>query len=465
MKNFLNSKLRVSLTLILLDGVTFVGIFYLFTFIRHGGNFPFGNNLHLLSVPFAFTFLSYYVINSYSLKTDLISLNYTLEHLLASLVAAFLTILTIYSFTLVPAQQFSRAVMPLSFLAFSYLSLSYRRLIYKKASNHFGQRYFLILGAGNLAKSLFLDCKNSNIKHDFRVIDLKCESIGKPLCGSEEDGPIIENDLIKLLGLFGNKIDAIILAEDRRGLQKGVLEKLIYCHLQDTPVYSIEEFYENYFHKIPYEVIQPHILLRGGFQLARDPDFERFKRLTDIIVSLIVLTICVPFLIITPIFIRLDSKGPVIFKQERVGKNNRSITVLKFRTMEYGDSKKIADMYTQKDDPRITRVGKWLRLSRIDELPQLINVLKGEMSLIGPRAEWINLTQIYEKKIAYYDIRHLVKPGITGWAQVNYPYGQSVQDTIAKFEYDLYYVRNYSLKMDATIILKTIYTVLFRKGQ
>jgi len=123
------------------------------------------------------------------------------------------------------------------------------------------------------------------------------------------------------------------------------------------------------------------------------------------------------------------------------------------------------DIYTRENDPRITRMGRWLRKLRLDELPQLWNVFRGEMSLIGPRAEWIKCAERYEKAIPFYHFRHLVKPGITGWAQVNYPYGESDEDAIEKLKYDLYYIRHYSLKLDAMIILKTVHTMLFGRGR
>src|SRR5260370_5816581 len=123
------------------------------------------------------------------------------------------------------------------------------------------------------------------------------------------------------------------------------------------------------------------------------------------------------------------------------------------------------DIYTRRDDPRVTRVGRWLRKLRIDELPQLWNVFRGDISLIGPRAEWIKCVERYEKRIPFYHFRHLVKPGITGWAQVNYPYGESEEDAVAKLQYDLYYIRHYSLKLEAMIVLKTIHTMLFGKGR
>lgn len=461
MTKFIQSKWRVGLSLFFLDAITLIALFNFFTVIRRGGDLQYEDPVLLLILPLAFTFIALYIVNGYSLKTNFISLNYAVEHILSCVAAAGLTVISIYSFTLVPANQFSRAVLPLSFLTFPFLSLFYRRLFFQKAANLFGHRYFLILGSGDLARKFYQDCKKSKIKHGFRVVDINSANVGKPMNG--ENSPIIQSDLIKELKLFGHRIDGIIIAEDRRGVKEDVLEKLIFSHFQGTPVYSIEEFYDNYFHKIPFDIVRPHILLRGGFHLARSKDFENFKRLTDITISFIALVLASPLLLIIAILVRLDSKGPVIFKQERVGKNNISFMVNKFRTMQYEPEHK-GDLYTQSNDQRITRMGKWLRQYRLDELPQIINVLKGDMSFIGPRAEWIKLTKTYEEKIQCYDIRHLVKPGITGWAQVNYPYGANIQDTITKFEYDLYYIRHYSLKLDAAIILKTIYTVLFGKG-
>ena len=153
----------------------------------------------------------------------------------------------------------------------------------------------------------------------------------------------------------------------------------------------------------------------------------------------------------------------MFFFQSRIGKGHAIFPLVKLRTMRVEPVD--GDLYTRPDDPRITRVGHFLRTSRLDELPQLWNVLKGEMSLIGPRAEWDRLVEQYERDIPCYHFRHLVKPGITGWAQVNYPYGASLADTERKLEYDLYYIRHFSFVLDATIVLKTIHIMLFGKGR
>jgi lipopolysaccharide/colanic/teichoic acid biosynthesis glycosyltransferase len=151
----------------------------------------------------------------------------------------------------------------------------------------------------------------------------------------------------------------------------------------------------------------------------------------------------------------------VFFRQTRVGRDRRPFPLYKLRTMRAATG---GARYTAKGDKRITRVGSFLRASRLDELPQLWNVLKGDMSMIGPRAEWDVLVADYEKQIPCYHFRHLVRPGITGWAQVNYPYGANLDDTLRKLEYDLYYIRNYSFRLDAAIVLKTVHVMLFAKG-
>jgi len=154
--------------------------------------------------------------------------------------------------------------------------------------------------------------------------------------------------------------------------------------------------------------------------------------------------------------------APLFFRQTRVGKNRLLFDIVKLRTMRVSPG---GDAYTRVADQRITRVGRFLRNTRLDEVPQLWNVLRGDMSLIGPRAEWVRLVNNYEQQIPCYHFRHLVKPGITGWAQVSYNYGENIEDTLRKLEYDLYYIRYFSFVLDASIILKTIHLMLFGKGR
>jgi lipopolysaccharide/colanic/teichoic acid biosynthesis glycosyltransferase len=178
------------------------------------------------------------------------------------------------------------------------------------------------------------------------------------------------------------------------------------------------------------------------------------------------LALSAPIVGLAALAIRLEDRGPVFFRQSRVGRNRALFQVIKLRTMRVAPAAQSGDArYTQPSDPRVTVVGRFLRASRIDEFPQLWNVLVGEMSLIGPRAEWDRLVQDYEEQIPCYHFRHLVRPGITGWAQVNYPYGANLDDTKHKLEYDLYYIRHFSFFLDASIVLKTIHTMIFGRGR
>jgi lipopolysaccharide/colanic/teichoic acid biosynthesis glycosyltransferase len=213
------------------------------------------------------------------------------------------------------------------------------------------------------------------------------------------------------------------------------------------------------------DVIDPVWPLQTGFQLARISPYHYLKRLFDVVASGLLLIICFPLIVLLACLVWLTNGRPVVFRQQRVGREGQTFVAYKFCTMRHRAEDENEDISTREDDPRLTRLGRWLRKLRLDELPQLWNVFRGEMSLIGPRAEWIKCAERYEKAIPFYHFRHLVKPGITGWAQVNYPYGESDEDAIEKLKYDLYYIRHYSLKLDAMIILKTVHTMLFGKGR
>ena len=169
-------------------------------------------------------------------------------------------------------------------------------------------------------------------------------------------------------------------------------------------------------------------------------------------------------MIIAAIIIKLESKGPIFFIQERIGEGNKPFKIVKFRSMTT-DAEKDGPKWATKNDNRVTKFGKFMRLTRIDELPQLWNVLRGEMSFVGPRPEREFFIKQLEKEIMYYNLRHTVKPGLTGWAQVMYPYGASIEDAYRKLQYDLYYIKNHDILFDVKILLKTVTIVIFGKGR
>jgi len=291
------------------------------------------------------------------------------------------------------------------------------------------------------------------------------EDVGKPLAGPSS--PILESqdELLSRLAKFDRTYSGIILAERSEALGAELLDRLVRTQFQRARVYTLESFYESHWRYVPVDAVDPVWPLQTGFQLARNSPYHYLKRLCDVALSGVLLVICCPLLVVLAGLIWLCNGRPIFYQQVRVGRGGQPFTLSKLRTMVSRPDDELGEIYTRKDDPRVTPLGRWLRKLRLDELPQLWNVFKGDMSLIGPRAEWIKCAERYEKLIPFYHFRHLVKPGITGWAQVNYPYGESEQDAIEKLKFDLYYIRRYSLKLDAMIALKTVHVVLFGGGR
>ena len=240
-------------------------------------------------------------------------------------------------------------------------------------------------------------------------------------------------------------------------------KELLKCRLEGIEIIDGNDFFENLTGKIAVTALNPSwLIFAGGFNKSQ----IRFslKRLTDLVLSILLITICLPLIIITAILIKIDSKGPVIFSQERMGEKGKSFHVHKFRSMIQDAEKKSGPVWARSDDHRVTRVGRIIRKLRIDELPQLWNVVKGEMSFVGPRPERKYFVSQLEEIIPYYSVRFTVKPGITGWAQVSYGYGASVEDAAEKLRYELFYIKNMSPLMDLIIVLRTIKIVLFGRG-
>ena len=259
------------------------------------------------------------------------------------------------------------------------------------------------------------------------------------------------------------QVDEVIVAvrEQRGG---GVpMDQLLACRLQGTPVLDLAGFYERSKGQVPTESLKASWLVYGhGF--VQGPVRTAVKRAFDVVCSSLLLTLASPLMMLTALLIKLDSPGPVIYRQERVGLGGRSFMCLKFRSMCSDAEKDGVARWASKNDARVTRVGAFIRKCRIDELPQLFSVLKGEMSLVGPRPERPSFVAQLREQIPFYDIRHSVKPGVTGWAQVRYSYGASVEDARRKHQYDLYYVKNNSLFLDLLVLVETVSVVLFREG-
>ncbi len=248
-------------------------------------------------------------------------------------------------------------------------------------------------------------------------------------------------------------------------LDPKLVDKLLQYKLTGLQYYNYLEFYETYENKLPVSHLSPKWFLQNtGFEIYHNNFNLKTKRLLDLIFALLIGAMTAPLMLISALIVKLESKGPIFFIQERIGEGNRKFNIVKFRSMTT-DAEKDGPKWASKNDNRVTRWGKIMRATRIDELPQLWNVLRGEMSFVGPRPEREFFIQQLEKEIPYYNLRHTVKPGLTGWAQVMYPYGASVEDAYRKLQYDLYYIKHHDILFDMKVLLKTVTIVIFGKGR
>lgn len=247
------------------------------------------------------------------------------------------------------------------------------------------------------------------------------------------------------------------------------LDEICSLKLQGLKVVESDVFIQSVEGKVDVDKIDKRWFLHSrGFDVLHSTVEKRIKRFLDIFMALVVFIIGLPFMIITYILVKLDNPkkfftNPAFFRQKRIGLGGEEFEIIKFRSMKIHDPKKHSKYASEKDD-RITFIGKFIRKTRLDELPQIINVLNGDMSFVGPRPEWNELGREYEKKINMYRLRYAVKPGLTGWAQVMYPYGASIEDAKKKLEYDIYYIKYQSFALDIIILFKTVKVVLFGKG-
>jgi sugar transferase (PEP-CTERM system associated) len=274
--------------------------------------------------------------------------------------------------------------------------------------------------------------------------------------------PEILGDYGEIPALCGKgHVDRIIVAlDERRG--KFPVEQLLLCRLKGIRVDDGMTFTEELAGKLSIENLRPSSLIfSDGFK--RSSIFKRVKRGFDVVLSIVGLAVTMPLSVLLSAAIKVDSSGPVLYKQERVGKDGKIFRLLKFRSMRE-NAEPNGPVWADVSDDRTTRVGKVIRKLRLDEIPQMVNVLRGEMSFVGPRPERPFFVEQLRKELPYYFQRHTVKPGITGWAQIKYPYGASKEDALEKLKYDYYYIKHMSLMFDLTIIMETIKTVLLSRG-
>ena len=324
-------------------------------------------------------------------------------------------------------------------------------------------RRLLVVGAGTRAWDLLCMLRNegSRPQYDMRFLHEAAfgEVDGRLQAATGANIGIVHdtNVLDAARSFFPDEI--VVAPDERRGMP---LDGLLACKTEGFPVEQYLTFLEHEIRRVDIRRVEVSWLLYStGFYFGTLD--KALKRALDVVASMVLLVAFSPFLLSAAIAIKLDDRGPVLYSQERVTLNGRAFRILKMRTMRT-DAERFGAVWAEARDPRITRVGNFLRRTRIDEMPQLFNVLRGDMSLVGPRPERPTFIAQLARDLPLYNERHMVKAGLTGWAQINYPYGASLDDARSKLSYDLYYVKNFSILFDLLILLQTLRVVLWQSG-
>jgi sugar transferase (PEP-CTERM system associated) len=366
------------------------------------------------------------------------------------------TVFLLVLFYLVPRIELGRGIYLVA-LALTALALPAWRLAYDSVSENTGfLRRTLILGSGSLARELAAMIRR-NPAHGLELVGMLARDKGMV---SPDEGIIATyGDLFEIV--MAENIQVVLVAyPDRRGTLP--VDQLLEVKFRGVEVEEGVDFYERTTGKIYVRELKPSQLIFAEGFTARTTT-RRLKRILDVIIAGIGLLLAGPLMLLTMLAIKLDSRGPVLYKQVRAGEFGQLFTILKFRSMRV-DAEKSGAQFAKENDDRVTRVGKFIRKTRLDELPQLWNVLKGEMSMVGPRPERPVFIEQLEQQVPFFKQRLYVKPGVTGHAQVRCRYGASAEDMLEKLQYDLYYIKSYSVLFDLSIILDTVKVVLLRIG-
>lgn len=408
-------------------------VMYLFGFLIIGRGLSFRNILIIVVA-----LLMYYVANIFSIRAR----KYSLRELILSVGLNFILLL----FTiLVKILGIYESIVLFGIVTMFQITFRYivNMAIVRKQK-------ILFVGENSYTKDLLESVKNDD---QYKLMGFL----------KDEKDETLQKIVLKMCAV--GKIDIIVdFGEDLLKDPK-LVDILLQYKLSGLQFYNYLEFYEMYENKLPVSHLSSKWFLENsGFEIYYNNFNLRAKRLLDLIFAIIIGICTLPLMIMAAIIVKIESKGPIFFVQERIGEGNKKFNIVKFRSMTT-DAEKNGPQWASKNDNRVTHWGKIMRATRIDELPQLWNVLRGEMSFVGPRPEREYFIQQLEKEIPYYNLRHTVKPGLTGWAQVMYPYGASVEDAYRKLQYDLYYIKHHDIIFDIKVLLKTITIVIFGKGR
>ena len=361
-----------------------------------------------------------------------------------------------------PALIFGRGVFALT-AAFVLALVIGWRIAFEWVTRHMAPtERLLIVGTGNIALSLSRELHER--RHELGVqivgfVDPDAALVGQPVLNPSVVGTIEDIPSV----VRARAVDRVVVSlADARG--RLPMDKLLEMKLQGVAFDHMASVYEEYTGKIAVENLRPSwLIFSAGFKKSRA--LAAVKRAVDVVASAVAIVFGAPLVGLIALIVRLTSHGPVFYHQRRVGLDGRVFTLHKFRSMSVDAEAATGPVWASKEgDPRVTPVGRFLRRTRLDELPQLVNVLRGDMSLVGPRPERPEFVAELTKEIPFYGQRHIVRPGLTGWAQVRYTYGASTEDALEKLQYDLYYIKHLSIAFDLFILLQTIKTVILSKG-
>ena len=408
-------------------------VMYLFGFLIIGRGLSFRNVLIIVVA-----LLMYYVANIFSIRAK----KYSLRELILSVGLNF--ILLLFTIMLKILGIYESIVL---FGIVTMFQITFRYIVNIAIVR---KQKILFVGENSYTKDLLESIKNDD---QYKLMGFL----------KDEKDETLKKIVLKMCAV--GKIDIIVDFGEELLKDSKLVDILLQYKLNGLQFYNYLEFYEMYENKLPVSHLSSKWFLENsGFEIYYNNFNLRAKRLLDLIFAIIIGICTLPLMIMAAIIVKLESKGPIFFVQERIGEGNKKFNIVKFRTMTT-DAEKNGPQWASKNDNRVTRWGKIMRATRIDELPQLWNVLRGEMSFVGPRPEREYFIQQLEKEIPYYNLRHTVKPGLTGWAQVMYPYGASVEDAYRKLQYDLYYIKHHDIIFDIKVLLKTITIVIFGKGR
>ncbi|HKI74316.1 MAG TPA: sugar transferase [Pseudomonadales bacterium] len=409
----------------------------------------------------AFIFLYNYLMDLYTFDSPLSQLGMLERSFIAMLLTGITVALTVYLIGPEFIGGFvGRGVLATSLIMVWLWSLSVRYMLNNWFRRQRSQIAWIVLTDGDISQFV------QHFRSIYGVEQLLL--LGRP--GNAADtmnDPAIESagnwDHLESLLQQRQVSGIIVTAPDRT--PEALIDRLMDIRIGGVRIYTLSDFYEKYLARLPvFFLDQQWLTMAHGFELIHNPIGLRFKRYIDIVVALAGGLVALPIMFATAIAIVFTSGVPILYRQVRTGENGKPFTVYKFRTM-IPDAEADGAQFTRENDPRVTPVGRIIRKFRLDELPQLWNVLVGDMSLIGPRPERPEFIAQLEVDVPWYNLRHIVKPGITGWAQVMYKYGDSSTDAVEKLQYDLFYIKNYSLLLDISIMVRSIKVILFGAGR